>query len=373
MAGFDNDIVFGQEGLDIGAHPNTLGYLASIEFDEPGADVNLSVFNTSNIDASNAVQQLKVTNDQSMTYTRWNSGDTRSYAIGMNRDDATQNALSLRCTKANNGNSAPNDPETGNGVIIWDISENGGRNTVLFREGRVVLSNNNSLSRPVILLLNNGNVANQNTFISLQVTNGGSPFIQYTGTGVGGWAHGATSNATKLFRLGLGANPAALSVIAQQVTPAGEVTFPSTPSFLAQTDAGSAQNNVTGAGTVYTILYPTEIYDVNSDYSSPTFTAPVTGKYYFWGCVQATALDAAATSGGFGIATSNRTYGFESLNWGAVRTASNRYEANASVVADMDAGDTCHLQFNVNGMAGDTVGIQVGSTNNNRFGGFLVG
>jgi hypothetical protein len=43
------------------------------------------------------------------------------------------------------------------------------------------------------------------------------------------------------------------------------------------------------------------------------------------------------------------------------------------VVADMDAGDTCHLQFNVNGMAGDTVGIQVGSTNNNRFGGFLVG
>jgi len=59
----------------------------------------------------------------------------------------------------------------------------------------------------------------------------------------------------------------------------GEITKPLQPAFLACVSTGSLLNK-TGAGTDYTIVFATEIYDVNSDFDgTSTFTAPVSGKY----------------------------------------------------------------------------------------------
>lgn len=55
------------------------------------------------------------------------------------------------------------------------------------------------------------------------------------------------------------------------------------PAFSAYNSAD--QTSVTGDGTEYTILYNTSLFDQNSNFSSPTFTAPVTGKYMLGGTV----------------------------------------------------------------------------------------
>lgn len=59
----------------------------------------------------------------------------------------------------------------------------------------------------------------------------------------------------------------------------GESNFPLQPCVLAY--LSSVISNVTGDGTLYTIIFDTEVFDQNSDYNNATgtFTAPVTGKY----------------------------------------------------------------------------------------------
>jgi len=43
----------------------------------------------------------------------------------------------------------------------------------------------------------------------------------------------------------------------------------------------SAHTNVTGDGTTYNVVFDTELFDQGSNFASNTFTAPVTGKYFF--------------------------------------------------------------------------------------------
>lgn len=52
----------------------------------------------------------------------------------------------------------------------------------------------------------------------------------------------------------------------------------SSPSVLFGAHA-DAQSNVTGDGTVYTVLFANEDFDVGNNFSASTFTAPSTGKY----------------------------------------------------------------------------------------------
>lgn len=150
----------------------------------------------------------------------------------------------------------------------------------------------------------------------------------------------------------------------------GEVTFPLQPAFLAQTDSGSAQDNVTGDGTFYTILYPSEIFDKNSDFSSPNFTAPVTGSYWFFMSVQINSLAAGNTTGVVGFTASNRSYTHFYCSYGAIRNVTNIVTPIATCFADMDAADTCFPLVSVSGGT-KIVDIGVGGTNDCRFGGFL--
>ena len=61
---------------------------------------------------------------------------------------------------------------------------------------------------------------------------------------------------------------------------AGQRTMPLQPAFLATLSA--IRTNVTGDGTLYTIVYDGVTFDQASSFSGgTTFTAPITGKYFF--------------------------------------------------------------------------------------------
>lgn len=67
------------------------------------------------------------------------------------------------------------------------------------------------------------------------------------------------------------------------VTPysTGEVNFPAQCSFMAY--LSSTATDVTGDGTLYTILFDTELWDIGGNYNAASgiFTAPTTGLYLF--------------------------------------------------------------------------------------------
>lgn len=60
-------------------------------------------------------------------------------------------------------------------------------------------------------------------------------------------------------------------------------TNSSQPAFSAYNS--SDQTSVTGDGTVYTVLYNTSLFDQDSNFSSPTFAAPLTGRYRLTGTI----------------------------------------------------------------------------------------
>jgi hypothetical protein len=108
----------------------------------------------------------------------------------------------------------------------------------------------------------------------------------------------------------------------------------------------SVAANVTGDGTIYTVSFGTEIFDQGGDFSSTTFTAPVTGKYLLSSQITFNNLTAAITEISIGIVTSNRIYYLYENPPGIAQT----YRPYAlSVLTDMDAGDTAVVRAFVNG------------------------
>lgn len=173
------------------------------------------------------------------------------------------------------------------------------------------------------------------------------------------------------FFMGTGASNKLLNIDSN-----GIVTKPEQPAFLAYLSATA--NNVTGDGTSYTVACNTEVFDQGSDYdnaSTYTFTAPVTGRYLFFGN---TYFVNDPTSGGntysFKIITSNRTYFALYIN--SRRNMAGFYGDQDAIAqgsayfADMDAGDTAYLvSQNYNGSKVDDV---YGGNCYTWFGGYLV-
>jgi hypothetical protein len=90
--------------------------------------------------------------------------------------------------------------------------------------------------------------------------------------------------------------------------------------------------------TFYTITWSTERFDQNADFSSNTFTAPVTGKYFLQLHVRLNDIDSAAGYYIISINTTLKNYRFifdpdfvaDPIYW----------SITTSVLADMDANDT---------------------------------
>lgn len=128
----------------------------------------------------------------------------------------------------------------------------------------------------------------------------------------------------------------------------GRQTIPQQCGFIARRTTN--QTDVTGDGTVFVPTFTAEPFDTGSNYSDPTFTAPVTGKYYFSVFSTFTGIIAAMLTGTLKLITSNRTY---TKYWNPFNTYTDSGSLNASAmlftVADMDSGDTATISSTISG------------------------
>lgn len=144
------------------------------------------------------------------------------------------------------------------------------------------------------------------------------------------------------------------------ITSAGEITKPTHPAFMAQ--PSSQQSDLAGDTNV-DVLMGTEQYDVGSNFSSSTFTAPVTGKYFLSFTLYGRQLAGGANYMEMSIDTSNRNYTIIQEPSG---TESVYAGGTVAVIADMDANDTANCRVTVGGSSTFDV------TTSSRFTGALI-
>ncbi len=139
-----------------------------------------------------------------------------------------------------------------------------------------------------------------------------------------------------------------------KIDDSGNVTFPTTPAFLAYKSARDGAG-VTGNGTNATIVFDTEVRDQGTNYNNTTgvFTAPVDGMYHFDVNVSSLGFGAAHRYSLLELVTSNFTARLHGsiYNAGAINNlvGGNQWDVNGSITVWMDAGDTAYAQLNVAG------------------------
>ena len=118
----------------------------------------------------------------------------------------------------------------------------------------------------------------------------------------------------------------------------GAITKPLQPAFLVQK---SANQNDVAIDTGVTITWDTERFDVNADFASNTFTAPVTGKYVFILNLYMSDFDGAANFFQVDFISSNRNMSRIDESSGT----EDGYRGNMfTTLIDMDANDTTYVQ-----------------------------
>ena len=130
----------------------------------------------------------------------------------------------------------------------------------------------------------------------------------------------------------------------------GEVTKTLQPTFLVIPTA-----DLTNMGTGNTtVAWDGEIFDVGSNFSSNTFTAPVTGKYQFNVSFYLANLDIDTTLFDVNMMASNRIQRLMARNIAKDFTAdsTNLSSINASTLLDMDANDTVYVRIDITGGGG---------------------
>ena len=143
----------------------------------------------------------------------------------------------------------------------------------------------------------------------------------------------------------------------------GIITKPLQPAFQAR-PASTQENLAINSHT--TIAFGTEIFDVNGDFASNTFTAPVTGKYMLTVSIYFNNLDISSNYYIIQFVTSNRNY--DHVVDSSSKDEDEPYSTySVSALADMDASDTVYINIFVSAGA-DQTDISTGSF----FTGYLV-
>ena len=157
---------------------------------------------------------------------------------------------------------------------------------------------------------------------------------------------------------------------APTISDTGVMLRPANPSFYAR--VAGVLTNVTGAGTVYKVVFGgSEVIDVGGVFDgTSTFTAPVTGVYYLAAniggdsSVNATAwYQIQIVTNNYTFVTGGQFYNLFDPNYGNV--------VKVSGLAQMDAGHTAYVNYMVQNTAGvgDVADIQAANSN---FYGWLV-
>ena len=155
------------------------------------------------------------------------------------------------------------------------------------------------------------------------------------------------------------------SLIYQEITTAGIVSFPLQPAFQAHADGNQSNFAV---GNWVDVLFATERFDQNADYDgSSEFTAPVTGKYQINCHLYMKNLDTASTYYQMKIESSNRTYYAGPISPGTLASDPAYYHYPMDILIDMDASDT--VKVAIYQATGD---VQTDIDGSSHFSGFLA-
>lgn len=152
------------------------------------------------------------------------------------------------------------------------------------------------------------------------------------------------------------------------MTEDGEFTYPLHPAFSAVLNNNIP--NVTGTGTVYQVMFDSEIFDQGNDFDlvTSTFTAPVSGKYRL--SARVTVENGVNMVGvNLKIITSNRNYSSYFLSKNS--SPFENYPAVLDQLCDMDAGDTAYVEVFSTGELSDTNGVMGDIDNYTAFSGNL--
>lgn len=140
----------------------------------------------------------------------------------------------------------------------------------------------------------------------------------------------------------------------------------SKPAFMVYPSANIL--NVTGNGTEYTVAWDTEDYDQGNDFSSNTFTAPVTGIYVLKATVRFTNMTAAADSATLTITAGGTDY---DTHYTSTDDMPAGMTMETEIQISMTADQTATVKLTVTGEASDVVDM-FGGLSNTRFSGRLV-
>ena len=146
----------------------------------------------------------------------------------------------------------------------------------------------------------------------------------------------STGTLTSFASTGVDDNASANSIL---IDSAGHVTKVLQPAVHAY--SSSAQDDI--ATGIVIISLDAEVYDVNSDFntSTYTFTAPVTGKYMVCCSISMTDIDTAYQYVyGTLLVSSNRNYYFNNIDPRIEISADGVRAFSGSTLVDMDASDT---------------------------------
>ena len=158
------------------------------------------------------------------------------------------------------------------------------------------------------------------------------------------WHIGLDDSADDLV-IGLGSTLGTTSHIV--IDEAGHVTKPLQSAFLGTVGAIA---NVTGDSTTYTYIAASEVVDRNGDFSTSTFTAPVTGLYHCYVQHNIGGITSSTTGWTSIINTSNRGY-YWNMNPYAISAGGTTVGLSHSVIADLDASDTLTFTVDITGGA----------------------
>ena len=250
-------------------------------------------------------------------------------------------------------------------------------------ETLVTQDDRNSVTRIVVA----NETTDTNSSAQVSVRNGSQADAQRASGGIGAWSKDYTVTTSRTGRVALYSNsdadgPAVLfsssqdfimsvpsgPTILYKMLGTGERTIPRQPCFLA--DISSTISNVTGDGTAYSVIFGNEIFDQNSDYNHTTgvFTAPVSGRYLISAGVLSRAYSGSESKIQGSIVTSNRSYNIWYTNY--VGGSGGYLQVSGSKIVDMDASDTCYIDFIVDGGT-KTIDINEGNASTSFSGALL--
>lgn len=211
----------------------------------------------------------------------------------------------------------------------------------------------NSGQTNTFTITNSSNTASSASRETITVGGGtaADPTLNFNVSGVTNWEMGIDNSSSDAFVIAQGTALGTNNVI--QVTTAGEINYPLQPSFLAYVNPSVA--NVTGDGTTYTVIFNTEVFDQGSDYNNATgtFTAPVTGKYFFNLTVGSNGLTAAMNLGtcSFSINAGASLWQMWTVNEGGALNGGNGASFSGSQILFLTAGDTVNVILRISGGA----------------------